>query len=54
MRVCPARAAMPGATPAGGTAVEPAGSLAWRRASVKVSAKSRCRRAATARERSST
>ena len=37
MRVCPARAAMPGATPAGGTAVEPAGSLAWRRARAKVS-----------------
>ncbi len=54
MRVCPARAAMPGATPAGGTAVEPAGSFAWRRASANVSRKSRWRRSATARARSST
>ena len=45
---------MPGATPAGGTGVEPAGSFAWRRARAKVSSKSTCRRAATARTRSST
>ncbi len=37
MRVRPKRAAMPGATPAGGTAVEPAGSFAWRRARPNVS-----------------
>ena len=45
---------MPGATPAGGTGLEPAGSSAWRRASGKSSSKSRWRRSATQRTRSST
>src|SRR5450756_800306 len=54
MRVGPRRAAMPGATLAGGTGVEPAGNRAWRRASGNSSSTSRWRRSATQRTRSST
>src|SRR5665648_1024278 len=54
MRVGPRRAAMPGATPAGGTGVEPAGNRAWRRAAGNSSSTSRWRRSATQRTRSST